>query len=207
VDPLFNDAVHNLRAALDNLAWGLATAQGAAPTHPKRVQFPIVESTTDWANEARRTAELPIEAQHAIEAIQPFQRTGQNGTPQQDPLLLLHRLSNTEKHRLAFQPLLNPLTLGHSFAVEFRSDEEAAGEAPPQVEINADIFTSGTRILHQTTKSPIVTVKGTYEFKAQVVVTDEVHGPLGVTKTLADLLTYVPQAIEYVLGQYVAGDA
>ena len=198
---LYGDAIHNLRAALDNLVWGLATASGTPPSKPRQVQFPIVEKEVDWVKGSRQIAELLPVAQHAIENIQPFKRGGEHGTPEQDPLLLLNWLSNTDKHRLAILPIVQPLELQHSFAVEFRTDEEARANVPPEVEMNADPFVDGTRLFRQVTKHPIVKIKGQYGVRGRVVVVDQEHGHLGVTESLAKLVTYVPQVVDYVLGK------
>jgi hypothetical protein len=149
---------------------------------------------------------LPSQVQAAVEQIQPFQRTGAAGTPQQDGLLLLQRLSNVDKHEVALRPLLNPLELAHSFAVEFQSEEDAAAEGPPKVEIGAS-FEDSAILLHQVTRHPIAKVTGSYDFNAQAVVNDPVVGPIGITAGLAQLLTYVDQVCGFVLASARNGTA
>lgn len=196
---LFSDAVHQLRSVLDNLAWGLATLGGSRPKKPNAIQFPIVEKRKDWTNESRRIAELPVGVRKAIESIQPFQRSGIDGSPESDGPLLLSRLNNTDKHRVLIQPLVNPTELAHSFAVEFRTDEEASKNVPPDVTLSLDASVSDTTSILQRTTTPIVRVSGRFDFKGQVVVVDPVVGTLGMNVVLSQLLTYVPQVLDVVL--------
>lgn len=191
--------MHNLRSALDNLAWGLAVLDGTQPTKPKAIYFPVVEKRDEWGQEKKKIAELPPLAQASIESIQPFQRTGVDGLPESDGLLLLNRFNNADKHRLAIQPTISPTELQHSFSVNFGSDEDAEKNLPPDVTLSTDIFTDGTTLLRHVTKTPIHEVKGEYDFKGQVVVIDPVLGPLGVTTVLAQLANYVPQVMDHVL--------
>jgi len=200
----FDDAVHNLRAVLDNLVWGIAVLDGVTPRQPTKIQFPIVKERTKWKDEVERIAELPEPVRLAIESIQPFQRTGLDGTPEQDALLLLNRLSNHEKHRLAIQPSLTPDELAHSFGVEFRTDEEAEMNCPPTIEASADMFVDDAVLIRWATKTPIVRVNGNASLKGRVVVEDEVVGLLGATTVLAQLVEYVPQVMNIVLGNVSA---
>ena len=196
---IFSDAIHQLRTTLDNLAWGLAHLGGATPRKPRAIQFPIVGSLEDWPSEAKRIAELSAVARVAIESVQPFQRTGTGNSPEQDGLLLLSRLNNADKHRILLQPSISPREIEHSFQVMFRNDDEAAANGPPDVTLSADLFaTEATLVLHRT-KTPIESVSGNCAFGAQVVLDDSVHGALGVTTVLAQLLMYVPMVLDRVL--------
>ena len=198
---LYGDAVHNLRSALDNLAWGLATAGGRSPKYPKKIAFPIVERSARWKEQSKCIAELPAVARSAIRNIQPFQRCGKDGIPRQDPLLLLRRLNNIDKHHIAICPLFNPTVLQCSFSVEYRSEQEAFGDLPPKVTFYGEPFTKSYRLLRQETKFPIVKVGGACKIEAEAVVLDDVRGRIGLTQSLAELVTYVPQVIAYVLGE------
>ena len=100
---------------------------------------------------------------------------------------------------MLIQPLVNPTELAHSFAVEFRTDEEASTNVPPDVILSVDAFVSDTTLILQRTTTPIVRVSGRFDFKGQVVVVDPVVGTLGMTAVLAQLLTYVPQVLDVVL--------
>ena len=195
----FGDALHNLRAALDNLTWGLASLGGSVPKRPRSIQFPIVAERSDWLQESRRIDQLPLHAQRAIEAVQPSQRLLEDVDPTTDGLLLLHRLNVIDKHRLALQPEIQPEELSHAFAVDFGSDENAALNVPPDVTLCSDVFVSGTTILRHVTKTPIHRVEGGWTIKARVVVLDEWGRAHGVTTLLAGLLQYVSVVIDLVL--------
>lgn len=196
---LFGDALHNLRAALDNLTWGLASLGGSVPQRPTNIQFPIVAERSDWRSESRRIVELPEPAQRVIEAVQPYQRLLEDADPTADGLLLLHRLDVVDKHRLALQPELQPEELSHAFSVDFGSDENAALNVPPDMTLSADVFVTGTTILRHVTKSPIVQVKGEFTIRARVVVLDDWGRAHGVTYLLAALLQYVAMVMDLVL--------
>lgn len=195
----FGDAIHNLRAALDNLTWGLASLGGAVPERPAAIQFPIVAERSRWQQESKRIAELPEPSKRAIESVQPFQRLQDNVDPSTDGLLLLHRLNIEDKHRLALQPELHPEELSHAFAVDFGSDANAALNVPPDVTLSADVFVAGATLLRHVTKTPIHRVEGEWTIKARVVVLDEWGRAHGVTELLAALVDYVPTVMDFVL--------
>lgn len=195
----FNDAIHNLRSALDNLAWLLAHADGRIPSKPKQVQFPIALKPGDWSSDKRRIAELPVLARMAIQSVQPYQRVVSGDDPTHDSLFLLSLFDNAQKHRVVLSPVINPEELSHSFSVEFRSDEEAGMNVPPNVEINADIFVAGATVLKCHAVTPIVTVKGNFSATARVVVVHDTAGTFGATEVLGSLLQYVATVVNHTL--------
>lgn len=92
---IVGDAIHNLRCALDHLAYALVDASGNKPTtHP---YFPIFAevpgrrrpSLLDEANG------LDDEIRAALDEVQPYNRD----VPQFHQLWLLHRLDIIDKHR------------------------------------------------------------------------------------------------------------
>ena len=89
---LLGDCVHNMRAALDNLICGLARTVDPRCTC-KGTAFPFRQSEADWdANFERDLAGVPSDAQDIIKTLQPWH-------DQASPLIMLNRLSNTDKHR------------------------------------------------------------------------------------------------------------
>lgn len=60
---LFGEAVHHLRASLDNMAVGIAREAGAGERHRKQVAFPISASRDDWKADKSRIKHLPPEFQ------------------------------------------------------------------------------------------------------------------------------------------------
>lgn len=97
VDPLLRvrvgTFVHHLRATLDNLAWALAVKIKASPG---KVSFPIATSLSDfnesaWVRALGQSAACVV----AAERLQPYNR------PDARCLVILHRLWNHDKHRVA----------------------------------------------------------------------------------------------------------
>ncbi len=106
------DCIHNLRAALDNLAYELAASEhGSSPLpYPfdKRSEFPIF-GDREWTVRERRNKIGCINprAQVIIKRLQPHNRGHKFRS---DPLWQLHELSNVEKHRLPHAATLNNLS-------------------------------------------------------------------------------------------------
>lgn len=196
---VFGEAVHNLRSCLDNLTWAFANQDGL-PRKPKRVQFPIVRDKKGWESAKSRITELSHTAQLAIEQIQPFQRSGgSEGTVDNDPLVLLADLSNTDKHRVALLPEIGYGSIEHAFAVKFRSETDAAAGGAQNVELDLGPLTESKVIMRQITQHTIESVKGSLNINAQVVVIHPDHPPSGFTRSLAAMTQYVKLVIDHVL--------
>ena len=89
------DCLHNLRSALDYLAWELVLAAGQTPND--RTEFPIFSEPLKYSKAAsiRLTGVSPAPLA-TVEALQPYH----NGQSFADhPLWILHRLSILDKHR------------------------------------------------------------------------------------------------------------
>jgi hypothetical protein len=96
---VFGDAIHNLHAALDNLAFELASLHGKKPD-PKSA-FPIWNAANEWFDERTFPMLRTIgpEDRARIESHQPFMR--RNGVEPKDQVLArLKRYSNQSKHRV-----------------------------------------------------------------------------------------------------------
>jgi hypothetical protein len=118
---LIGDVLHNLRSALDHLAWSLAG------THAnQRTEFPIFLDRTrfhavnsqgipDRGSGLEKVHGMPLPAQTAIESVQPYQKV--HGLPEdREPLWLLHQLSIEDKHRT-----LNLVAAGVDARLEVRT--------------------------------------------------------------------------------------
>jgi hypothetical protein len=92
------DLVHNLRSALDHLAYQLATV-GTPGTEPsRRVEFPIAKDVATYESEkAKKIQGMKPEVVKAIDDLQPY-KGGRNG----DLLWRIHELDNLNKHRTHF---------------------------------------------------------------------------------------------------------
>ncbi len=95
------DIVHNLRSALDNLVYELVVTRhgdSPPPEFVKYSEFPIFgdRPMKAWERKNKIGGIDPL-AQADIEELQPYKR-GNNFAS--DPLWVLHKLSNFDKHRL-----------------------------------------------------------------------------------------------------------
>ena len=95
------DAVHNLRSALDHLAYQLVLANGNKPN--RKTDFPIFKDASDYEkNCVERTEGMSQKALARIGEAKPYK--GGN-----DTLWRLHKLDIIDKHRLLFTTcVLNP---------------------------------------------------------------------------------------------------
>lgn len=111
---IIGDAVHNLRSALDHIAYQLAldSYQAQHPGeaiplgHQRRIMFPVVATSNDpklsvddfYAQVIKgQLRYVPPEAAAAIEALQPYKRSPSD--PAGDPLWIVNELDAIDKHR------------------------------------------------------------------------------------------------------------
>lgn len=93
---LVGDFVHNVRCALDHLAFALTELDGGVPD--RFTQFPIATSKSAFDGmAARRIPALTPEHRALIERAQPF--SGSHGV-EAHPLTWLQELSNADKHHV-----------------------------------------------------------------------------------------------------------
>jgi hypothetical protein len=89
------DIVHNLRSALDHLAYQLVVV-GSGKEPSRRVEFPIAKDVVTYeAEKARKVEGMRPVAIKAIDSVKPYK--GGN-----DPLWRIHELDNIDKHRTLF---------------------------------------------------------------------------------------------------------
>jgi hypothetical protein len=90
---LIGDVLHNLRSALDHLAWSLAGTKA-----DKRTEFPIFLKKNDFLSRGRdKIHDMPTRAQETIKSLQPYHR--RHGLPERrEPLWLLQLLDIEDKH-------------------------------------------------------------------------------------------------------------
>lgn len=88
------DAIHNLRATLDNLVWGLGQLCGEPPG--SGIAFPVCESPEEFERRGRRSLgnHLSRAAVDLVRSLQPFTMTD----PRRHVLWVLNKLSNQDKH-------------------------------------------------------------------------------------------------------------
>jgi hypothetical protein len=100
---LFADAIHNMRVALDQLAWEL---DPAAEGGQRRTSFPILRKPPkSWPPAS--VARMPSEAQSIIQSLQPYHAVAAAGgreDPDQHFLAIIQDLDNSDKHRVTVVP-------------------------------------------------------------------------------------------------------
>jgi len=102
------DIIHNLRSALDHLAYQLVYANGS--THSKQTAFPIWDSASEYqAQRARRVKGMAQAAIDAIDVTEPYQGGKSAG------IWVLHYLDIADKHHRLLTPLMN--ITGASFTI------------------------------------------------------------------------------------------
>ena len=97
---LIGDCLHNLRSALDNLAYELAVAHHRGPLpYPffQTSEFPIFKRPMNPDERRKKIGCIHPRAQVIIRKLQPYQH---RVTYWLDPLWQLHQLNNVDKHRL-----------------------------------------------------------------------------------------------------------
>jgi len=109
---IVGDLVHNLRSALDYIVTALVDASHAPlgnkhqfPIYSNELAFSKDVATPQWANRKGPLAGI-LHGLQDVWDVQPFNR---KPTPEEDPLFLLNRFSNADKHRATagYMPMLN----------------------------------------------------------------------------------------------------
>ncbi len=179
------ECVHNLRSALDNLAFALARLRQDPPQRPNQIAFPIYEDRSKFQDRGcQNIDQLPRAAADLIEKLQPFQRDGSPtlGTPDRDALVLLQALNNTDKHRVPTLVLIAPSEITHEVGVTFYSDQDASVNVPPDTTVWAGPLSPGVVLLEWRTTKPIASVTGGVTAKAIVAIQrNEISLPVGTT--------------------------
>jgi hypothetical protein len=140
---------------------------------------------------------MPSEAAALLERLQPFQRDGSAamGKPEDDPLVLLQWLNNTDKHRVPPVVLVAPTKITHSPTVEFYSSEDAGANIPPDTIFWVGPLKPGAVLLEWKTKHPIASVKGQYEAHAIVAVQTN-DGPKQLDIHIANIGQYTALVVD-----------
>ncbi len=110
---LVGDIVHNLRSALDHLAWQLVLLDGGTPT--QATQFPLRLSRTGRDGKELELIQPRIRDERirqAVTRMQPFTEADYGHDPKTDSLHILDRLNIIDKHRLL-------LTVVHTIDQDF----------------------------------------------------------------------------------------
>jgi hypothetical protein len=180
--------VHYLRSALDNLIYACAQTVSNPPKRPRALLFPIIENPLTYTKAVQEIApQLPARIAELLERIQPYQRSKPNveGTPEQDPLVLLSWISNQDKHRMPVPFFVPPSEINFTHTCEFASEAEASANLPPDVVAHAGPLSNGAILLEYRTKHPVTRVSGQINIAAHIafetnVGTQEISTILGL---------------------------
>jgi hypothetical protein len=104
---ILGDAIHNLRSALDHLAYELSmrTTPTLTEQQQRQIYFSICENQAAWKDRSAKDLKfVSATDRNIIESFQPFNRkdavTLSNTPLEFHPLTALHQLDNVDKHRL-----------------------------------------------------------------------------------------------------------
>jgi hypothetical protein len=131
---LIGDVVHNMRSALDHLAWQLVLLNAAQPT--TRTQFPIYGDEAAYRRESAQQVVDGIsdDDKAAIEELQPFRHP--RGADKPHHLSVLQELSNVDKHRVVHTTLVQ--TAGSQFRIYGLEDVSGIRDLRPQFGVLED---------------------------------------------------------------------
>ena len=164
---------HNLRSALDNLAFALARLRCDPPPNPGRIAFPISIDKSKFEREARPTLEqMSDPAAQLVEKLQPFNRDGSPsmGTPESDALVILQWLNNADKHRVPSVILVGQMDATHEGSIEYYSEEDAKANTPPDTTVWGGPLAPGVVLLELRTKNSIAKVSGRFNVRGTVAI-------------------------------------
>ncbi|GHH73763.1 hypothetical protein GCM10018781_38810 [Kitasatospora indigofera] len=198
----FSEAIHHLRATLDNFATSIAIQSGISrPRTLREIYFPICQNEADWHSPATqgKISALPQSYRDAIESIQPFHRLKEDaGSVSQDLLVILSLLDNKDKHHLQVKPLMQWGSLGHEMTVEFQTEAGAAASVPPDNEVFAPLLQDGELLLRGNTKGAIAQIKGALQLQAQVQVALSDGRDFGLLDLLTAQCGYIRTVVSHI---------
>lgn len=194
---ILSDAIHQLRATLDNTLHFIAEQEGASAKQLKKVQFPIVLAKEGWSDAAGRIAMLPERVASVIEQMQPFQRSEPERPS--DPLWLLSELNNADKHRVILASTLDSRLVEHRFKVEF--EDEPSGQEP-RTAVSGKVAHDELALRQDTHPDRIKRVQGEFEYGLQVVVLDDSGVQRGITSCLAIMGSHARGVLDRVIAAW-----
>lgn len=103
---LLGEALHNLRAGLDNCLYAVAIIDSGEnpPPNGTQLQWPIALTPKEWAANAKRLKHLSPHLIESLHRIQPFQAD----SPEWNCLRILHDLARIDRHRVPHELAMWP---------------------------------------------------------------------------------------------------
>ncbi len=200
---IVGDAIHNLRGALDHLAWALSLhgRDGRDPRNPTTVQFPIRKGP----DPNRRPEDFRGGRKEALWDVLPHHRAIiDNSQPYKGwhglsihPLLRLNKLSNTDKHRV-----INPvLALTDTFVIYDSTFSDVGGEIViPSFKTEAGLVEHGTEVTRVLVRPSNIqrNVKVAGDLSPLVCLPDLT----GQAINLTDALDEITASVRHIVGQF-----
>jgi len=94
---MFGDALHNMRSALDHLAWQLVLRDGGQPT--QQTQFPLQLHRRSDGGFPEIRGGVAAATRQLLDEVQRYADDDLGADPRLHPLAVLKTLSNIDKHR------------------------------------------------------------------------------------------------------------
>lgn len=143
VSVVAGEVVHDLRSALDHLAWQLVLDHSGSLSNKnaKKVQFPILKKQKDWSN--NYTVSMIKSANASL--LVPRQPFSSQSAIDSHPLAVLQYFSNQDKHRILNSVLVRPLgfSLNDSDTVESIQVSYDFGSASPVLTVGSELVRIG----------------------------------------------------------------
>jgi len=195
--PIIGDCLHNLRSALDNLAYELAVAhQGGPLPEPfdRRSEFPLFGERPMRTDERKnKIGCIHPRAQVIIKRLQPYRR-GERYTLHL--LWQLHQLSNFDKHRLPH------ITLLANVAGSYFPNSPTR---PPDLKVSLGPVEDGAVVGSYTPPpdEPVDVVKTHFNFLDGLMLAQETPTPTrDVRSVLKSILNHIRKDVLPPLAQY-----
>lgn len=200
---LFGNAIHSLRASLDNVVWATAVRDCGDQEPLRRTQFPIFLDEDEYFDrvKGKRSGLSQIDSVKSpdvraiIERTQPWQRPER---PELDHLWVVHEFDREDKHRLVTPVFMVPRHINTGLAITYSSHEAAARALPPMVMAQNQPLEDGAEFLTVYTPTPPEKVEMEHEvdFGIGIGLGDQVGG---ITGTLGNLCKHVRRVVEEIL--------
>lgn len=115
---IFGELIHNLRSALDNLAWGFACAKTNPPLNPIVIKFPIYKVEEKFDKDTKKiTHQMTTDIAECIKAMQPFSESEPDKIDRHF-LILIQNFNNDDKHTVPYISFTSFDTFHGSFEIE-----------------------------------------------------------------------------------------
>lgn len=183
------DVIHNLRSALDHVAWALVQEVGRGKRltdwQKRKVQFPMISKASDWSKVDKWLPGVPDDYRRIIRRYQPYRRGDHPKA-----IRWLNKLSNMDKHRV-----LIPAVVNHSrFECSVSSDAQITNwewlvTRPRALNVGTPVLKLGL--------APSATADCKVEAEAEVAV----HPSLGYGRAVFPSLGLISETVYRVLAE------